>query len=487
MKKLNSEAAESQMEEIKSKSLKEIDLTKVALDAEEGFALEFPSIYKNKATAMISKLKNMKLQDWLAFLDAWRAKQYPSEETRASRAPAATHLSLDTGLTQVQELQVLPRLQTKLAGLEGEGYVTSPPSPAEIQQARDGLKSSANYEYCDRCQARFRMFPERDTETGLLATNGPCVYHPGRAMRPRKGHDAFEIHGPSIELYQCCDRPKGVPGSIGCRTAHSHVLKVSDRKRMAAVMPFERTPRNDKIGPDKAVAFDCEMGYTSLGMELIRLTAVDWPSGNRMLDVLVRPLGTVIDLNTQFSGISAEMLNSALPYIDDLDGPDIQSKITNGEAHTSTKQLKIMDSPYEARRLLFSHLSPSTPLIAHAAENDLNAMRMIHPVVIDTAILFSRPKIQPGVPPQTHTWRRKLRTLVKEKLGRDIQTSGGAGHDSLEDARATGELVRHCVGREWIRMKDEGWTIKDCMFMPPVPKSKPATKTSAGAAGGIGN
>lgn len=45
---------------------------------------------------------------------------------------------------------------------------------------------------------------------------------------------------------------------------------------------------------------------------------------------------------------------------------------------------------------------------------------------------------------------------------------GAAGHDSLEDARATGELVRWKVKAEWRRLKGEGWEVGVGGFVPPM-------------------
>jgi hypothetical protein len=59
------------------------------------------------------------------------------------------------------------------------------------------------------------------------------------------------------------------------------------------------------------VAIDCEMVITSGGaQELARLTAVD-AHGAVLLDMLVVPEAAVANYNTQFSGITKEMLKGA--------------------------------------------------------------------------------------------------------------------------------------------------------------------------------
>src|SRR4051794_10951560 len=98
-------------------------------------------------------------------------------------------------------------------------------------------------------------------------------------------------------------------------------------------------------------------------------------------------------------------------------------------------------------------IAPETPLIGHGLENDLNAVRIVHPTLIDTIILYPHPK---GLP-----MRNGLKALAREHLNREIQGGGAGvvGHDSGEDARAAGDLVRLKVQKRWKELKAEGWKI----------------------------
>jgi DNA polymerase III epsilon subunit-like protein len=213
------------------------------------------------------------------------------------------------------------------------------------------------------------------------------------------------------------------------------------------------------------------MGYTVCGFELMRLTAVTWPEGDALIDVLVRPQGAILDFNTRFSGISPEAWNSAIPYngtpntLDSLLPPPPPGSELSSPAVNSTGPMPIVDSPAAARDLLCSYITPSTPLLGHALENDLNVVRLCHPRIIDTVVLFPHPR---GLP-----IRYGLKMLTKTRLNRDIQMGGANGHDSLEDARATGELVRYAVKRRWVEMKREGWKLEDGRLMPPLPADIP--------------
>jgi hypothetical protein len=220
------------------------------------------------------------------------------------------------------------------------------------------------------------------------------------------------------------------------------------------VLQFETTPLNTnvKVGKD-AVAFDCEMGYTTVGLEVIRLSACKWPSAESLIDVLVKPIGTILDLNTKFSGVTPRQFSEAIPYSipEQADTPPQPTK------NKDDKQImRIVDSPAAARELLTSFISPNTVLIGHAIDNDLNVLRLLHPTIVDTSLLFPH---HGGLP-----YRFPLRKLAKDFLNLDIQQTSATGHDSMEDSRATGELVRVKVQREWEKFKRTGWHVTDGHF-----------------------
>ena len=83
--------------------------------------------------------------------------------------------------------------------------------------------------------------------------------------------------------------------------------------------------------------------------------------------------------------------------------------------------------------------------------------------------------------------RYGLKMLTKKYLERDIQTGGDRGHDSLEDAVATGDLVRVRVARQWREMQSKGWKFENGELVGPQGgvemKSKKRTKRQAGLDG----
>jgi len=78
-------------------------------------------------------------------------------------------------------------------------------------------------------------------------------------------------------------------------------------------------------------------------------------------------------------------------------------------------------------------ITPHTILVGHSLDCDLAVLKIRHPLVIDTSIIYRHargPPFKPG-----------LKWLVQKWLGRDIQSNKG-GHDSEEDARACVDLLK---------------------------------------------
>jgi len=454
MVRLNNEAKISTDASTKALVLTDGELITLALDEEEKIAKENGPVYGNVIKLrMVAYNKKMTLADWKK--DRQQAVEVAKVQPPVITSPSTTGSKgpLLTGLTKSEELRILPHLVATQTGLDKYGYVVSPPTAAQIQKAHEAVDKSDGWEQCDRCKARFQVFPER-REDGALTSGGRCRYHHGRITYPDRNNSGGYT-GAKDKTYNCCNEPVGA--SVGCVYADSHVFKIEDPARLANVLQFECTPENSNVVPNSAVCYDCEMGYTVYGLELIRLTAISWPNGEDLLDVLVRPLGAVLDLNSRYSGIYPRDFLAAAPYEDAKDSA------------AESKELRIVQSPQAARDLLFKLLCPQTPLLGHAIENDLNTTRIIHPTIVDTVLLFPHPS---GLPR-----RRALKALAKQVLDRDIQIGhGSAGHDSREDALATGDLVRWQVGRKWKDMQREGWKFLEGELVPPTSKQNDGLK-----------
>lgn len=82
---------------------------------------------------------------------------------------------------------------------------------------------------------------------------------------------------------------------------------------------------------------------------------------------------------------------------------------------------------------LLDILTPHTILVGHSIDSDLNALKLTHPFLVDTGILYPHPRGPP--------YKQSLKWLSNKYLRKEIQ-KGVSGHNSVEDARAALGLVK---------------------------------------------
>ncbi len=163
-------------------------------------------------------------------------------------------------------------------------------------------------------------------------------------------------------------------------------------------------PRDPIMKGLKPYALDCEMVLTSDDKySLARVSLVDW-SGKTVLDKYVKPSLPIKNYFTEFSGITEQILKNVTTTLEDI------------------------------QKELLGILAEDSILLGHSLESDLNALKLTHPFVIDTSIIFPHPR---GLP-----LRSSLKFLAYKHLKREIQKGGANGHDSVEDARAVLDLVK---------------------------------------------
>lgn len=255
--------------------------------------------------------------------------------------------------------------------LHDNGFPRPADRPGWAQIHRDRAKARPNNaedRYCARCGTVFNVSHFDDD-----SVRDACNYH---AKSP-----GF-LRGSSINAHRCCQQPSGSPG---CMYANHHVTDHLDTSRLAGFVRTIARAEDYRATRADIFALDCEMCYTTNGLELTRVTVVNFER-QTVYDALVRPDNKVIDYNTVYSGITEAMLAP--------------------ERRTLRDVQAVLLSMFHARSVL----------IGHSLDSDLKALKLIHDVVVDTSVLFPH-KLGPPK-------KRALKTLCIEHLKRIIQESG---------------------------------------------------------------
>ncbi|KAJ6637931.1 RNA exonuclease 1 like [Pseudolycoriella hygida] len=256
---------------------------------------------------------------------------------------------------------------------------------AKIYKTPPATPNSLTDRYCRRCGKIFSL--EHYDEKAV----DECNYHP-KSPGFRRGF--------ADNAHRCCQQPAGSPG---CMYANYHVTEYMDYNNLTGFI--KTIPRSEDYIPTRKdiYALDCEMCYTTNGLELTRVTVVDI-NQKTVYDALVKPDNKIIDYNTTYSGITEKLLKNETRTLRDI------------------------------QAVLLSMFHSKTILIGHSLDSDMKALKLIHDVYVDTSVLYPHKMGPPK--------KRALKTLCIENLKKIIQEDD-AGHDSAEDALVCIQLVKH--------------------------------------------
>ncbi|KAG3280806.1 hypothetical protein H1C71_007761 [Ictidomys tridecemlineatus] len=258
------------------------------------------------------------------------------------------------------------------------------PGGAIILSAEEKKPKDPSCRVCCRCGTEYLV-----SSSGRCVREEECHYHWGRLRRSR-------VAGGWETQYMCCS---AAVGSVGCQVAKQHVQDGRKENLEGFVRTFEKELSEDTHAG--IYALDCEMSYTTYGLELTRVTVVDTEM-RVVYDTFVKPDNEIVDYNTRFSGVT--------------------------EADLADTSITLRD----VQAVLLSMFSADTILIGHSLESDLLALKVIHSTVVDTSVLFPH---RLGLP-----YKRSLRNLMADYLRQIIQDNVD-GHSSSEDASACMHLV----------------------------------------------
>ncbi|XP_017769074.1 PREDICTED: putative RNA exonuclease NEF-sp [Nicrophorus vespilloides] len=148
---------------------------------------------------------------------------------------------------------------------------------------------------------------------------------------------------------------------------------------------------------------DCEMCLTAINeSELTRVSVVD-EQMKVIYEELVKPPNKITNYLTRYSGITAKMMAPVRKTLEDVQ-----------------KELRDV-------------LPPNAILIGQSLSNDLHALKMMHPYVIDTSVIFNLTGQRDR--------KSKLQILSSQFLQENIQNSR-QGHCSIEDSSACVKLTK---------------------------------------------
>ncbi|KAF1932496.1 uncharacterized protein M421DRAFT_417214 [Didymella exigua CBS 183.55] len=205
-------------------------------------------------------------------------------------------------------------------------------------------------------------------------------------------------------------------------------------------MPDNEIEQGSVTAGRHIISVDCEMCKAENDqLVLTRISLLNW-DGSVAMDKLVKPDVPIKDYLTQWSGITPAMLENVTTTL-----ADIQNE-------------------------LLELITPHTILIGHSLNSDLNAMKLTHPFIIDTGILFPHPRGPP--------YKQSLKWLAQKYLHREVQ-KGSSGHDSVEDSKTCLDLVKQkCErGPKWGSGDTNAESIFKRLGRTPRPK---ANETRAG-------
>uniref|UniRef100_A0A1X7UNJ8 C3H1-type domain-containing protein n=2 Tax=Amphimedon queenslandica TaxID=400682 RepID=A0A1X7UNJ8_AMPQE len=252
---------------------------------------------------------------------------------------------------------------------------------------------------CCRCQKSFIIYND-----GRYQTVEECMYHYGRLYKSKEYGEGI------VSQYSCCS---GRIDSPGCQVAQMHVTAGEICSSISGCVQSAAPPNVANYDPT-IHALDCEMCYTTAGLELTRVTVIDWKL-DTVYDAIVKPKHPIVDYNTRFSGLAAKDFIGVTTTLSDV-------------------QSKLLEFIYE-----------DTILIGHSLESDLKALKFIHSTIVDTAIVFPHRRGPP--------FKRALKSLAVELLHKFIQDSVDDGHDSREDSVVCMELMIMKVKADLKQMK----------------------------------
>lgn len=164
-----------------------------------------------------------------------------------------------------------------------------------------------------------------------------------------------------------------------------------------------------------AVTLDCETAVIAGGeVEPVLLCVTDYVTGALLLKRYICTREPVANMRKGIHGVSRLTLEDAI------------------------SQLQALSSWEAARSELWKYIDANTIIVGHRLNNDLDALRIIHPRIVDSKILV---RDAVGI----HHIRWELQTICSELVGLVLKKQKGYMEVCLENCLATREVVLFCT------------------------------------------
>jgi len=266
----------------------------------------------------------------------------------------------------------------------------------------------------------------QSTMPHLSGMCGMTIYMPNR--QPLSYHtNTFSSFSPALEcaLYKKVFRQSFDPYQLVPR-------KYNPRPRLG----FCWSPRASRSHPGRqVVVLDCEMVGCGSGPlprrnEVVQMSLVDFLTGEVLMNNrFVWPEESVTDWRTRIHGINEASFDKAYEEESHYFGRD------------RPRDRVIWSGWREARKALWKFVDDDTILIGHALHGDLHALQMMHPWVVDSALITVDPCREGRM---VHANTPGLKRLVEDLLGMEIRANSD-WYSSREDVLVTREFVIWCL------------------------------------------
>lgn len=246
-----------------------------------------------------------------------------------------------------------------------------------------------------------------------------------------------------LQHWTCCSQH--VSQKNPCTGADGHDLILQSLGDLTSLYQMHSTPpfrsfRGSTIRA--AVALDCEMGTAISGdVELIRISMIDYFSGEVLVDSLVSPYTSLSVLHfdsilspTHQVVIASLTCAQVQPTVRMAHLNTRYSGVTFPALNAARRAGNVLWGTEGARRAVFDFVGPETVVIGHGVGNDLRALKWLHSRVVDSYVIeFNVMKKEEEEKKTQEEQEKRVREIMERMQLEDNKASEAAGLPAIVD------------------------------------------------------